>query len=118
MSSKFVAISGAITLALGLAACNGGRPDNEWCAMDGDGALVVTTDGKNFTHLNDKMGDEIPDAAFWVEGEAGWGGGPICTSRDGEFSMPRKDFPIFACSSPELACCTSPTVRVDLDIML
>jgi hypothetical protein len=95
MSSKFVAISGAISLALGLVACsgNGGRPDNEWCAMDGDGALVSTVDGKNFTHLNDKMGDEIPDAAFWVEGEAGWGGGPICTSRDGEFSMPRKDFP-------------------------
>lgn len=94
MSNKYVAFCGALGLVWAVVAChNDSRADNEFCALSPDGALVSSTDGVNFTHLNDQIGDDNPDAASFVEGEAGWGGGPICTTRDGEIYMPMKDFP-------------------------
>ncbi len=90
-----LAIAGGVLGAALLAAANltNPRPENEFCAIDGDGSLVSSTDGVNFRHLNSKTGDTIPDAAYWVEGRAGWGRGPICVTRDVEFQMPMKDFP-------------------------
>lgn len=84
---QFTAISGAIGAALFVAACSSQTNKNEFCAMDGDGQLVSTTDGKNFS----------PMGAAWVEGSTGWNRDPICVASNGsappERTMPMKDLP-------------------------
>lgn len=102
MSNKFIAIAGAAVAALGIAAANLDDPfEGQSCAISADGDLVATKDGVNFHHLNDEMGEKFADAAFWVEGTAGWGGGPVCVTRDAEFSMPMKDLPRGAVIQPQ-----------------
>lgn len=85
--SNFKAISGAIGAALLVAACSSQRNENEFCAMDPDGQLVSTTDGKNFSRMG----------AAWVEGSTGWNRDPICVASNGsappEDTMPMKDLP-------------------------
>ena len=73
--------------ALLLNACSAKEDPNKFCARDGDGQLVATTDGKNFSPL----------AAGWVEGTEGWNRTPICALTQGsappEMIMPLKELP-------------------------
>jgi hypothetical protein len=92
MSLRFKAVAGVLSSALALAACSDPF-EGQTCAISPDGALVATADeGKTYRHLNDYVGNQIADAASWVEGKSGWGDKPICATRDGEFIMPMKDF--------------------------
>ena len=73
--------------ALMLTACSGKEDPNKFCARDGDGQLVATTDGKNFSPL----------AQGWEEGTNGWNKTPICALTQGsvppEMTLPMKDLP-------------------------
>lgn len=90
--NRFVAIAGALSSALALTACSDPF-EGQTCAISPDGALIATADeGKTYRHLNDYMGDKIPEAAHWQEGTSGWKKNPICATRDGEFTMLMKDF--------------------------
>lgn len=94
MSKKFVAIAGAVGVALAVATALQDDPfEGQTCALSPDGAVVATTDGKNFHHLNAPYADTHPELGYWQEGKAGWGGGDICATTDAEFDMPRKEFP-------------------------
>ena len=83
----FKAFAGVASVALMVAACSSQKDENTFCAMDGDGQLVSTNDGKNFS----------PMGAAWVEGSSGWNRDPICVASNGsappEATMPMKDLP-------------------------
>lgn len=85
--------AGVLVSAYVLASCSGPSDAEPTCAVSPDGHLVATQDsGKTYESLNGLFGEKVPQAAEWVKGTAGWGRGPVCTTRDGSVSMLMKDF--------------------------